>query len=133
MTADGLTHVFDCISTEETARICAEAIGTKGGRYSSLLSVANFPRDDVENLFTLAYTAVGEMFHKYEKEFPAKPDDFRFAVKFWSLTEDLLKEGKLRVHPVSKRPGGLEGILDGLKELREGKVSGEKLVYRISD
>jgi hypothetical protein len=29
-------------------------------------------------------------------------------------------------------PGGLEAINDGFKYMREGKVSGEKLVFRIA-
>jgi hypothetical protein len=29
--------------------------------------------------------------------------------------------------------GGLEGVLKGLDELREGKVSGVKLVYKIDE
>jgi hypothetical protein len=35
------------------------------------------------------------------------------------------------VHPVKLGSGGLEGVLDGLDQLKEGKVSGVKLVYKI--
>ncbi len=49
------------------------------------------------------------------------------------IAEGLLREGKIRVHPPSVRPGGLRGVLEGLKELREGKLSGEKIVYRVAD
>lgn len=133
VTNDGLTYVLDCISTDETARVCADSIGVNGGRYSTLGPVENFPRGDVDNLFTLAYTAIGDTCHLGEHEFPANPEDFHFAVKFWAMTEQLLKEGKVKVHPVTKRPGGLEGILEGLQEMREGRVSGGKLVYTLSD
>lgn len=52
---------------------------------------------------------------------------------FIPIAEGLLKEGKIRVHPPSVRPGGLRGVLEGLQDLREGKVSGEKIVYRVKD
>ena len=57
----------------------------------------------------------------------------RFAKMFWGLSEKLLKDGKVKVHPLSVRPGGLKGVLDGLQEMREGKVSGTKLVYKVSE
>lgn len=52
---------------------------------------------------------------------------------FIPIAEGLLKEGKIRGHSPSVRRGGLRGVLEGLKELREGKVSGEKVVYRVED
>jgi hypothetical protein len=128
-----LAHAFDCISTDATAAICAEAMGPQGGKYSSLLTIKSLPRADVENLLTLAYTACGERFVLMDNmEFPAKREDFEYAVMFWALARDLLVQGKFKVHPPSVRNGGLEGILEGLDEMRQDKVSGEKLVYRIS-
>jgi len=56
-----------------------------------------------------------------------------FAVKFCGLAEKLLKEGKIKAHPVDVRPGGLKGVLEGLDEMRKGKVSGKKLVYRVEE
>ena len=57
----------------------------------------------------------------------------RFAKMFWSLAETLLKEKKIKVHPVDIRPEGLRGVLEGLDQMRKGKVSGKKLVYRIDE
>ena len=62
---------------------------------------------------------------------PAKPEDFHFAKEFWNLATKLLASQRFIVHPVKSGSGGLTGVLDGLKELKEGKVSGVKLVYRI--
>ena len=52
---------------------------------------------------------------------------------FIPITEGLLAEGKIKAHPPSVRGGGLRGILDGWEAMRKGKVSGEKLVYRVAD
>ena len=109
--------------------ICCEAIGSAGGKYSTLLKVAELPRDDVSNTLTLAYTAFGENFagHQY---LPANNEDYEFASKFWKITAGLLNEGKIKAHP-AKVMDGLAGIPDGLQDLKDGKVSGEKLVYRV--
>lgn len=64
---------------------------------------------------------------------PASNEDFELAKKFFTLSEKLLDAGHIKPHPVSARSGGLDGILAGMQELKEGKVSGAKLVYRIDD
>lgn len=68
------------------------------------------------------------------KEMPAKPEDFEFAKRQWGFTEKLLAGGeagmKLKMMPTVKE-GGLEGVFEGLEALRQGKVSAQKLVYRI--
>ncbi|KAI1458276.1 oxidoreductase-like protein [Annulohypoxylon moriforme] len=125
-----IAHVFDCISEGSSPAISAEAIGPKGGKYSALLPV-EFPRKDVTSAMTLGYVAIGEPFSKFGMEWKVTPEDFEFGSKFWSVTEDLLAQGKLKVHPVSLREGGLDGILGGLEEMRQNKVSGKKLVYKI--
>jgi hypothetical protein len=64
-------------------------------------------------------------------DMPAKPQDFQFAKTFWELATKLLASQRLTVHPVEVGSGGLEGVLDGMNQLKEGKVSGVKLVYRV--
>lgn len=53
-------------------------------------------------------------------------------VRFSALAGKLLEQGKIQPHPHRVKEGGLEGILQGLQDLREKKVSGEKLVYRVA-
>lgn len=93
------------------------------------------PREDVEARTTLGYTIFGEGFTKAfgPGHFPASQEDYEFGKKFWKLSEKLLAEGKFKVHRPDVRGGGLEGVLEGLDELRQGKVSGKKLVYKISE
>jgi hypothetical protein len=88
--------------------------------------VRNFPRSDVENNFTVAYSAIGEPFGA---NWPVSQTDYEFGVKFWRLSEGLINEGKIKAHKPDVRSGGLEAIPQGLKDLEEGKVSGVKLVY----
>ncbi|KAJ3164813.1 hypothetical protein HDU88_005025 [Geranomyces variabilis] len=131
-TNDKLAHVFDCVSNEYSTKICGEAISSAGGHYSALWDV-KVDRPDVQSRMTMAYTALGEPCNKYGMEFPAKPEDVEFQTGFWSLVERLLKEKKLKTHPVEVRPGGLEGAIDGMDCMRKGKLSGKKLVYRVAE
>jgi NADPH:quinone reductase-like Zn-dependent oxidoreductase len=128
-TKDKLTHVFDCISEGDSPKICSEAISSKGGAISYLLP-ATHERQDVENKRTLGYTVTGEGFKFGPTEFPPNPKDFEFGKQFWDLATKLVASKQISVHP-PKVGHGLQGIFDGLQQLKEGKVSGTKLVYKI--
>jgi hypothetical protein len=89
--------------------------------------VKDFPRKDVKTNFTFAYTALGE---KYNDSVQASRSDYEFGVKFWKVSEDLINSGKIKTHPVEVRKG-LAGVPQGLQDLKDGKVSGVKLVYTV--
>lgn len=130
---NNIRHIFDCISTPATAQVSAGCFGANGGQYSALHPIRDFPRSDVNAVFTSAYTIFGEKFRYGPNEISAKPEDYEFGVKFWALAQELLASGKIKPHPHRVWPGGLEGIPEGLKSLEEEKVSGYKIVYRIAD
>lgn len=85
----------------------------------------------MKSTFTLMYTMFGEEFDKYGKNWPASEEDYEFGKRWMDLTEKVVAEGALKPHPTKVGPGGLDGVLKGIEDLREGKVSGEKLVYSI--
>lgn len=61
---------------------------------------------------------------------PASKADFENAKRFAIVVDQSLKHKKIRPHPVDVRKTGLEGsVSEGLLELKNGKVSGKKLVY----
>lgn len=126
-TNNKLKLVFDCMSEGASPGICAAALSSSGGHVSILLPVKDFPRDDVKVTHTLAYTAIGE---KYNDRFQASQTDYEFGAKFWKVAEGLLNEGKIKAHPTEVRKG-LEGVPQGLQDLKDGKVSGVKLVYTV--
>ncbi len=76
---------------------------------------------------------LGEEFDKLGEHVSAKPEDLAFTQDFWKLTAELFSEGALKPHPVEVGEHGLVGVFDGMDLSRKGKVSGKKLVYRISD
>ena len=131
-TNDKLKLVWDTISLEGSAKICAEALSsdTSGAKYGSILPV-KLPKEGVETTMTFMYTIFNDPFEKAGRQTPAVPEDFEFAKKFFSITENLLSEGKLKTHPEKVGSDGLEGALHGMEDLKNDKVSGVKLAYRI--
>jgi NADPH:quinone reductase-like Zn-dependent oxidoreductase len=137
-TANKLFYAYDTISEKGSDQVCADALSSEqqldGSKpqYCSILGV-KFPRSDVDAHVTLGYTIFGEAFEKFGNKFPAKPQDFEFQKTFLPVAEKLLEQKKIKPHRYEVRPGGLDGILDGLKDLEDGKISGVKVVYRIDD
>ena len=53
--------------------------------------------------------------------------------RFWEISSKLIASAQLAVHPPKVGKDGLEGVLDGMEQLRQGKVTGVKLVYRVDE
>jgi NADPH:quinone reductase-like Zn-dependent oxidoreductase len=135
LTNNKLQYVFDTISLPPSVAICAAAISTDPeikAQYTALLPV-EFPREDVKSGFTMAYTCWGEAFQRGDWHCPASPEDYEFAAMFLKLVSGLIAEGKVTPHPATVGKNGLNGILDALQLMREDKVRGTKLVFRVAD
>ena len=133
-TQNRLELVWDTISTAESARVCAEALASDGNgcRYASFLSNKS-PRGDVVSVGTMLYTIWGEYFKSGDVKWPASREDVEWTKGFLAIAEKLIAEGKVKPHRSVVREGGLEGVIEGLEEMKnDAKIDG-KLVYRIAD
>ncbi|RYC65196.1 hypothetical protein CHU98_g1021 [Xylaria longipes] len=115
-TEDSLAFALDCFCHASSMEFCYKAIGRAGGNYTTL---EPYP-DHLHN--------------PWKDPYYIKPDpELRAFGKEWFLTaQHMLDRGEIRPHPI--RVGekvGLEGVLEGVEILRQGALSGEKLVYRI--
>lgn len=59
------------------------------------------------------------------------PEEKALGPRFFKLASKLLEEGKIKPPPYEVREG-LEGALQGIDDLRQGKISGKKIVSRFS-
>lgn len=135
-TGGKLVYVLDTISEGESPGICAEALTAERGvgRYSALLPVEDFPRDkeDVWQNVTVGYSVNGEPYDfLLAGRIEAGEEDLAFGRKVWTQTEQLAQAGKIKTF-ATEREGGWKGVLEGLQDLKNGKVSGEKLVYKVT-
>lgn len=132
-TKNKLRYAWDCVTSEETAQICADALTTESGaRYGCILSV-KFPRDDVKYTDTLAYTGVGDDFEKFGKQMHNNEKHGEFQLKWWEIARTLLAAGRVKTHPITLKPNGLQGAIDGMEAMKAGNYNAEKLVVRVSE
>ncbi|CAK4001977.1 related to zinc-binding oxidoreductase [Lecanosticta acicola] len=132
-TSNSLVLGLDCIAEGDSAKICEDSISESKGGTICYLFQAKHSRTDIVDKRVFAYTVFGEAFDKFGISWPAKAEDFARGKEFAALTSQLLSDGRLKPHPVRLGKDGLEGLLDGLQQLRERKVSGAKLVYRVTE
>lgn len=108
---------MDCISQEESFRICAEALSSKCNNWNTnlvtVLPVNTSPRSDISVQTILAYNTFGEGYEFAGLDFPPSRIYFDFAVVLFKLVERLLAEGQLKTHPTIIEKGGLAAIPDG--------------------
>lgn len=138
LTNNNLRYCFDTISLAASATICAAALSSHSPpdrkcRYG-ILGAVESPRADIEVTRTLMYTIFNETFHhQFGKEFPASQEDFEFARMFMGRVQQFLQEGQIKPHPEKVGAEGLAGVLRGMKDMQNGKVSRQKLVYRVAE
>lgn len=140
ITHDGLEHAFDTISEKGTPEAISRALSpTKGGHIVGLLPLGEVREKGVENKkvkfeSTIVYTVFGRPlnYRGFDNcgDKPT-PEDKALWEKYLSLLPQLLSSGKIQPNRIRER-GGLEDIEAGFKEQEEGKVSAEKLVYKIA-
>lgn len=59
--------------------------------------------------------------------------DTALLYRFCELSTKLLASSQVSVHPPKVGKDGLKGVFDGMQQLKEGKVSGTKLVYNVNE
>ncbi|KAI0401037.1 GroES-like protein [Xylaria palmicola] len=140
LTGNRLKHAWDC--TGEGAALCAAALSDndEGGRprYAAIIPAKREVFDEINPIvdgpyLTVGYDAFGEAYPRFGAPYEPDPEEVRFADAFWRLTRDMLADGRLTpLRPEANRFGaGLRGVLRGLDESRNGRVSGTKLVYTL--
>ncbi|KAJ3191078.1 hypothetical protein HK101_008101 [Irineochytrium annulatum] len=132
---DKLTHAYDGISEHGSVLAIEAALGPSGGVICSLLGVppeGTLKRGDVVRVDpTLAYTSFGREMDVFGSHFDAIPEDYAHASDFYRRLEAYLEEGKIVPNKVRLVEGGLEGVQKGFEIMKSGKLSAEKIVFKI--
>ena len=153
VTNNSLRYGLDAISEQETQKFSVQTFGVTGGKLVNILDAqkeAQELRPDVTIqsehvsgirfviftrtlLGTLIYTSLGRTFTLGTSLFPASPEDRDHMAQFLQKVPELVESGQISPNPTKLLQGGLEGINAGLQYMMEGKNSGEKIVYRVSN
>ncbi|KAL7933860.1 GroES-like protein [Trichoderma chlorosporum] len=125
-------HAVDAINDENSFRHLSQVLAPEGSRMSVYL-----PRLDYSCIppgisvgITFFGTVHGEATPISNKVYK---EDVDFAYAFFRLVSRWIAEGKMGGQPHEILPNGLESVEEGLRMLKEGKVSAKKLIYRIAD
>ncbi|KAH8680687.1 zinc-binding dehydrogenase [Xylariales sp. PMI_506] len=136
---DGLHHAFDCVAKSETLQAIASAMSSTEGGHVVCIVPRN--EDEVPSVIgkvkiesTLVYTVFNRPIESNYRPFDYFSADMIHDRKYWekylTLLPDYLKSGQIKPNPV-RELGGLGDIVSGFALHRDGKVSAEKLVYKI--
>jgi NADPH:quinone reductase-like Zn-dependent oxidoreductase len=142
LTDGKLTLAWDCHADDASATFCARALSADedeaaaaAPHYSALLygtdGAVKRVNARIRTDVTLYYTVFGEPY-AYKGPREAVPENLEFGAMFWELSRRLLAEGKVKpIRTFVNRDGyrGLEGVIKGMEDGKEGKVRAGKLVY----
>ncbi|KAI1739292.1 GroES-like protein [Xylaria scruposa] len=140
LTENKLKYAWDCTGYGGAISAAALSDNEEGGKpkFATIIPVKREIFDEINPVvdgphFTLGYDAFGDEYPRFGTQFIPDPEEVRFAGIFWDITRELLASGRLTpLKPEVNRFGsGLEGVIHGLDELRNDRVSGTKLVYTL--
>ncbi len=121
-------YAYDCVSEHGTFQRLAYSMHQNGGGHITvLLPVSDEDKEFIPADVKLTRTFVADA-HSSEAE-----GGQAFAAKYYKLVGEWLEAGLIKPQKITIVPGGLSGVEEGLRRLQDGEVSGEKLVYRISE
>lgn len=133
-----LLYAFDAVSDKGSYQNLMEVMDLKKGKISLVLARKRY--EGIPSGFAKFFTQVGKV---HSDRYPGMPDgeekppgllgDITFGAVMYRFIERGLAEGWFKGHPFEVVPGGLEGVETGLKNLKAGKASALKYVFKIDE
>ncbi|KAI2473615.1 putative alcohol dehydrogenase [Annulohypoxylon bovei var. microspora] len=137
LTKNKLTLAWDC--TGSGGELVAHALSdTEPSTYATIMAVDKELVQGINSKidgphFHIGYDVFGIPYQWFDGIAPAKQDEYEHAVRFMETARELLQKGTIKpIRTIVNQGGsGLEGVLKGLEELKEGKISAGKFVYTL--
>lgn len=127
-------HAFDCVSEHNSYQNISQVLDPKNGQITLILPNRDY--SDIPDTITKSTTLVARS-HGSDDEWQKKTGTMvgneDFAYFFFRYFSRGLDKGYFKPHPFEVVPGGLEGIESALQNLKDGKASAVKYVFRIAD
>ncbi|KAI0050795.1 dehydrogenase [Auriscalpium vulgare] len=130
-TGGKLRHAVDTISEGSSGAIIAAAFGEDGGHIGQILPYSS-PEENVTVKFVLGYRLLGEDF-ELPWPFKATPEYREHSEKIGKFLAQILALGKVKPMPKLILPKGLASVQEGFDYMTSGKVSAQKITYKIAD
>lgn len=131
--APDLEYVFDTIGNSDSSTLASHGMKESGGRLCTVRpGKAN--TESVSKQTTVTDVLVWTAFlkdHRYGSFFwPANPSDHDLTSELFEKLPEWLESGKIRPS-AAKVLKGLDAVVEGFQEHRDGKISAYKIVYEI--
>lgn len=128
--APNLEHAVDCVGEDASHAIVAASLNGKGT--IAQITLHPIPAEGVRTLSSIIFDVIGKD-HDLPLPFTASPELTETGRKLVRLLEDIVAKTNLRPNPALIQPLGLASVAEGFKYMSEGRVSAQKLIYRIAD
>ncbi|OJZ80304.1 hypothetical protein ASPFODRAFT_85916 [Aspergillus luchuensis CBS 106.47] len=115
-------HAIDAAIVPQSAEVLKRVV-SPGGQVDFIL-----PNDFDVAPATKSVTSVGSVHNQPEFE---NNEELGYVISRY--ISRALQNGSLSGHPFEIRPGGLEGVEEALRDLKDGRASAMKYVFRIAD
>lgn len=134
-TGNALDYAIDCVAEDSTMKFCYTAIGRARGSYTALnpFNERLATRKVVKPEWVLATRITGAG-SAWPAPYGCDPEPLLrgLAGPLFDKVQGLLDRQSIRPQPIRVDGEGFEAVLNGVEVIRQGGVSGQKLVYRIS-
>ncbi len=126
-----LLYALDAVSEGTSYQNIVKALDRRGHVNFVLPGEYKEVPPTIHQTITLVGAVHGNAVAESQHGHPEHLDDFGYAwLRIFSLG---LKDGWFTGHPYEVVPGGLNGVQTGLQNLKDGKASAMKYVYRIAE
>lgn len=135
-TGGTLDYAFDCISSHGSYLQISQVLEPRQSKIALILPGATY--EGIPPGITQLITYVGDS-HKRDEKFSRNEEtgtlvgNEEFAFTFFRYFGRGLQKGFFKGHPYEVVPGGLDGVETALINLKEGKASAVKYVFRVGD
>jgi len=132
-----LNYAFDAVTDKGSYQNLMKVMDMEKGKMAIVLARKKY--EDVPESFAKFFTQVGKVHGdrypggKGEKKLAGLLGDQDFGAVMYKFFERGLAGGWFKGHPFEVVPGGLGGLETGLTNLKGGKVSASKYVFRIQE
>lgn len=126
-------YAFDCVSEHNSFQNISQVLDPKTGQITLVLPGRDYSAipDTITKSTTYVAQAHGD--EEWQKKAGTMVGNEDFAYVFFRYFARGLDKGYFKGHPFQVMPGGLKGIEPALQNLKDGKASAVKYVFRLAD
>ncbi|WVO15529.1 hypothetical protein L204_103188 [Cryptococcus depauperatus] len=139
ITDGGVEYALDTISDGDSLKLVINMMGKKAKQLNGTHPISEEVRKINPGLkieSTITYTLLGKTFNLTPREsnkwtITASKEDREFGAESFKKTPELIVKYGLKPNPIDIK-GGFDNVLKGLDDLKNGRVSGKKVVIKIA-